>query len=251
MGMRAHLHIIPAIDLKGGKCVRLRQGKDDATTEYSPDPVGVARTWFEQGADRLHLVNLDGAFGRDSGHLDILRSIAGLHSTPVQYGGGLRSVAAVVEAFEAGAHWVVLGTVAVENPSLLKEMMRVGGPEHVIIAVDAVNGDVATRGWTSVSSLSVLDLVRRLMDIGVREVLYTDISRDGMLSGPDLATLDNLAATGMNVIASGGISSEDDVKSLVALKNPNISGVIIGKALYENRVSLPALISIVSRPGVK
>ncbi len=246
-GYRSRMLIIPAIDLKGGKCVRLRQGKDDATTEYSADPVGVAEMWFGQGAERLHLVNLDGAFGRASGHLQILRSIASLHPARVQFGGGLRSVEAVREAFEAGAERVVVGTVAVENPALLRDMMQVSGPDHVIVAVDAVEGNVATRGWTNVSRVSALDLVRRLLDDGIREVLCTDVSRDGMLSGPDLATLDRLAATGMKVIASGGVSSEEDVKSLLALDNPNISGVIIGKALYENRVSLPALLALVSR----
>jgi phosphoribosylformimino-5-aminoimidazole carboxamide ribotide isomerase len=238
------MHIIPAIDLKGGKCVRLRQGKDDATTEYSADPVGIAREWFAQGAHRLHLVNLDGAFGRASGHLDILRGITALVHPPVQYGGGLRSVDAVEEAFEAGAAKVVLGTVALENPALLKEMMQVREPGRVIVAVDAVKGYVATRGWTSVSSVPAIDLVRRLLDDGVREVLYTDVARDGMLTGPDLSTLEQLASTGMNVIASGGVASVDDVQALLALNNPNISGVIIGKALYERRVSLPELISL-------
>jgi phosphoribosylformimino-5-aminoimidazole carboxamide ribotide isomerase len=242
---QSHMQIIPAIDLKGGKCVRLRQGNDDATTEYSADPVGVAARWFEQGAQRLHLVNLDGAFGRASGHLDILRTIASMHPAMVQYGGGLRSVDAVREAFEAGAANVVLGTVAVENPGLLRDMMQVRGPDHVIVAVDAVEGNVATRGWTNVTPVPALDLVHRLLDDDIREVLYTDVSRDGMLSGLDLATLDRLAATGMKVIASGGVSSEEDVRSLLDLNNPNVSGVIIGKALYENRVSLPVLLSLV------
>ncbi len=241
------MHIIPAIDLKGGACVRLRQGKDDTATQYSADPVRVAGEWFEQGAHRLHVVNLDGAFGRDSGHLDLLRAMTALHPAPVQYGGGLRSVASVEEAFQAGAAKVVLGTVAVENPALLKEMMQVRGPAQCVIAVDAVQGYVATRGWTSISPIAVVDLVRRLLDDGIREVLYTDVERDGMMTGPDVTTLVQLASTGMKVIASGGVSSVDDVKSLVTLNNPNISGVIIGKALYENRVSLPELVTLVTR----
>jgi phosphoribosylformimino-5-aminoimidazole carboxamide ribotide isomerase len=242
------MHIIPAIDLKGGKCVRLRQGKDDATTEYSADPVGTAREWFAQGAHRLHLVNLDGAFGRASGHLEVLRGIAALHLAPVQYGGGLRSVDAVEEAFEAGAAKVVLGTVAVENPPLFKEIMRGRETDQIIVAVDAVKGYVATRGWTSVSSVPAIELVRRLLDDGVREVLYTDVARDGMLTGPDLSTLEQLAATGMKVIASGGIASAGDVEALLALNNQNISGLIIGMALYERRVSLPDLVSLVTSP---
>jgi len=238
------MQIIPAIDLKGGKCVRLRQGVDDATTEYSADPAGVAEQWFGQGAERLHLVNLDGAFGRASGHLSILRAIAARHPGQVQYGGGLRTLEGAMEAIDAGAGRVVLGTVAVEQPVLFREMLRACGPERVIVAVDAVEGNVATRGWTLVSSTSALDLVRRLHDEGVREVLYTDVARDGMLSGPDLPALNLLASTGMNVIASGGVSSEEDVRALLALNNPHLSGVIIGKALYEHRVALPALMAL-------
>lgn len=241
---RARIDIIPAIDLKGGVCVRLRQGKDADTTEYSSDPVAVARAWFSQGAHRLHLVNLDGAFGRASGHLELLRAISGLHAAPVQYGGGLRSVAAVEEAFDAGAAKVVLGTVAVDDPPLLRQMLRVRGAERCIVAVDAVGGKVATKGWTAVSSIDVLDLVLRLLDDGILEVLYTDVSRDGMMTGPDMAGLVRLAATGIKVIASGGISSREDVQSLIALHNRNISGVIIGKALYEEKVSLPDLVCL-------
>jgi len=238
------MDIIPAIDLKGGMCVRLRQGKDEDTTAYSADPVAVARDWFSQGAHRLHVVNLDGAFGRASGHLELLRAITRLSPTPVQYGGGLRSVAAVDEAFNAGAAKVVLGTVAVEDPPLLRQMLRVSGAERCIIAVDAVGGKVATKGWTAVSSMNALDLISRLLDDGIREVLYTDVSRDGMMSGPDTTNLVRLAATGIKVIASGGISSREDVLSLMALNNRNISGVIIGKALYENKVSLPDLVRL-------
>jgi len=238
------MDIIPAIDLKGGMCVRLRQGKDEDTTAYSTDPVAVARDWFSQGAHRLHVVNLDGAFGRASGHLELLRAITRLSPTPVQYGGGLRSVAAVDEAFNAGAAKVVLGTVAVEDPPLLRQMLRVSGAERCIIAVDAVGGKVATKGWTAVSSMNALDLISRLLDDGIREVLYTDVSRDGMMSGPDTTNLVRLAATGIKVIASGGISSREDVLSLMALNNRNISGVIIGKALYENKVSLPDLVRL-------
>ncbi|MBP1692033.1 MAG: hisA [Bacteroidetes bacterium] len=241
------MDIIPAIDLKGGVCVRLRQGKDAETTEYSTDPVAVARAWFSQGAHRLHVVNLDGAFGRASGHLELLRVITGLSATPVQYGGGLRSVAAVEEAFNAGTAKVVLGTVAVEDPPLLRQMLRVRGAERCIVALDAVDGKVATKGWTAVSSLDVLDMVSRLLDDGIREVLYTDVARDGMMTGPDMTNLVRLAATGIKVIASGGISSREDVQSLIALHNPNISGVIIGKALYEEKVLLPDLVQLAAR----
>lgn len=238
------MEIIPAIDLKNGKCVRLRQGEDAATTEYSDDPVSVARDWFAGGARRLHMVNLDGAFGRSSDHLEILRRAAALGPQQVQYGGGLRSVETVRQALDAGAAKLVFGTVAVEDPALFEAMMHMCGPERTIVAVDAKGGRVATRGWTDVTAHDVVTFVQGLQQRGVREVLYTDVARDGMLTGPDTATLLRIAQTGMHVIASGGVSSEEDVRALFELRNDAISGVIIGKALYERRVTLPALLAL-------
>ena len=232
------MDIIPAIDLKNGKCVRLRQGEDTATTEYSDDPVAVARDWFAGGAQRLHLVNLDGAFGRSSDHLEILRQIAALTTHPVQYGGGLRSAESVRLALDAGASKLVFGTVAVEDPVLFGAMMRMCGVERTIVAVDAKGGKVATRGWTDVTAHDVVEFVQGLQRLGVSEVLYTDVARDGMLTGPDTGTLLRIAQTGMHVIASGGVSSEQDVRELFELRSATISGVIIGKALYERRVTL-------------
>lgn len=241
------MEIIPAIDLKNGKCVRLRQGEDAATTEYSDDPVAVARDWFAEGAQRLHMVNLDGAFGRSSDHLAILRNVTALGPQSVQYGGGLRSVDAVRRALDAGAAKLVFGTVAVEDPLLFEEMMTLCGPERTIVAVDAKEGKVATRGWTDVTAHDVVAFVQELRRKGVQEVLYTDVARDGMLTGPDTATLLRIAQTGMHVIASGGVSSEDDVRALFELRNEAIAGVIIGKALYERRVTLPALLALAAR----
>jgi phosphoribosylformimino-5-aminoimidazole carboxamide ribotide isomerase len=241
------MDIIPAIDLKNGRCVRLRQGEDAATTEYSNDPVGVARDWFDGGAKRLHLVNLDGAFGRSSDHLEILRKAAALSPHPVQYGGGLRSAESVRLALDAGAAKLVFGTVAVEDPALFGEMMNLCGAERTIVAVDAKGGKVATRGWTDVTALDVVAFVQDLKRKGVREVLYTDVARDGMLTGPDTRTLVRIAQTGMQVIASGGVSSQEDVRALFELRNTAISGVIIGKALYERRVTLPALMALAAR----
>ncbi len=240
------MDIIPAIDLKNGSCVRLQQGKDHATTEYSADPVGVAQQWVDQGAHRLHLVNLDGAFGRASAHLEILRKIARIPALRVQYGGGLRTREAVEEAFHAGANRVVLGTIAVEAPTLFHEILDGVGPDRCIVAVDAVGGMVAVRGWTAVTEIPAVDLVRRLWSDGIREVLYTDVARDGMLSGPDMTLLQELADTGMNVISSGGIATTDDVRRVLDLGHPHISGIIIGKALYERTVSLRDLLSLVT-----
>jgi phosphoribosylformimino-5-aminoimidazole carboxamide ribotide isomerase len=236
------MDIIPAIDLKSGKCVRLKQGRDDATTEYSADPVAVAQRWEGEGATRLHVVNLDGAFGRASGHLDVLREIVRQTRLHVQFGGGLRSPEAISEALNAGATKVVLGTYALEHPELLQALLAEVGAEHVIVALDTVKGRVTTHGWTTVTENEVLGVAQQLCERGVREILQTDVSRDGMMTGPDIATLTALSGVGMEVIASGGVSSERDVRTLVNLRQKNLSGVIIGRALYEGAVDLKSLI---------
>jgi phosphoribosylformimino-5-aminoimidazole carboxamide ribotide isomerase len=237
------MDIIPAIDLKNGTCVRLRQGRDDATTEYSDDPLAVAAEWVSQGAQRLHVVNLDGAFGRSSGNLEILRRIAERVDVRIQYGGGLRSLDAMEEVFSAGAAKAVIGTVAVEDPALLRDAVRGFGEAKIIVALDAVSGRVATRGWQHMSGESVHDLARRLFDVGVREILYTDIERDGMMTGPDLKTLNELAGIGLQVIASGGVSSVEDLLRIVDLRQQLITGVIVGKALYEKKIDLRSAIA--------
>ncbi len=236
------MDIIPAIDLKNGKCVRLRQGKDEATTEYSADPVATAVQWAAQGARRLHVVNLDGAFGRASVHLDLLKQIVRETHIAVQFGGGLRSEEAMQEALTAGASKVVLGTYVLEDarrmPAILKEI----GPDHCIVALDTVGGNVTTRGWTHVTDQHVVDVATRLRDMGVVEILQTDVARDGMMTGPDFETLRALCALRLNVIASGGIASAHDVAALGALGTDTPSGVIIGRALYEGKIDLRSLI---------
>jgi len=241
------MEIIPAIDLKGGKCVRLRQGRDEATTDYSSDPVAVAREWVAQGARRLHVVNLDGAFGRQSGNLAVVKEIASAVDVAVQYGGGLRSRESIDSALEAGVARIVLGTAAMENRGLVEESLQAFGGERIIVALDAVGGKVATRGWTSVTDLDVVQAARELYAMGMDEVLYTDIGRDGMMTGPDLATLGELAEIGIGILASGGISSEGDVQALLSMKAPNLTGVIVGRALYEKAVTLSSLIALTGR----
>ncbi len=244
------MEIIPAIDVKDGKCVRLLQGREDSEKVYAADPVGVAVRWSGEGARRLHLVNLDGAFGRESKTTEMLRSIASLTGVKVQFGGGLRSREAIREAFDAGASSVVLGTVALEDGDLLAETLREYGPERVIVAIDALDGKVAKRGWKEVTRINVHEAARDLRAAGVREILYTNIGRDGMMNGPDLVTLRDLAQTGLSVIASGGISSLLDVGALVAPGYEHITGAIIGKALYEGRIVLRAAIALAGKgPG--
>ena len=245
------MDIIPAIDLKSGKCVRLLQGRDDATTEYSADPVAVAQEWVAQGARRLHVVNLDGAFGRSSKNFEIVKEIVAAVDAKIQFGGGLRSKEAIDHALAAGCDRVVIGTAAVANPVLLQQALSDHGTDRVIVALDASRGKVATHGWQTVSEENVVDCARRVHQFGAGQILYTDISRDGMMNGPDLSTLIALCATGVTIIASGGISSNDDVLSIIALRQPAINGVIIGKALYEKRISLPTLLNQISNAEEK
>lgn len=236
------MQIIPAIDLKSGRCVRLRQGADEATTEYAVEPLTMAQEWERQGAQRIHMVNLDGAFGRASDNLEVLRVVAqGVHSA-IQFGGGLRALESMDAAIAMGASKLVLGTVAVDDPELLRTALARYGPERIIVALDSVEGKVATRGWTLVTDRSAVDLARVLFEAGVREVLSTDVTRDGMLCGPNLSELKRLASAGPNIIASGGIASVEDVRAIAALAEERITGAIVGKALYEGLVTLPELI---------
>jgi phosphoribosylformimino-5-aminoimidazole carboxamide ribotide isomerase len=237
------MQIIPAIDLKAGKCVRLLQGRDDATTEYSDDPVAVAEEWVRQGAQRVHVVNLDGAFGRDSLNLEVFRIIARDRDIIWHLGGGLRTMESVTAAFQAGAGKAVVGTAAIEDPAFLAELLKEFGREKIIVALDARGGRVVTHGWTETTFESVESLTRRVHNLGVRELLYTDVARDGMLTGPDLETLGRLADIGPSVLASGGVSSVEDISRLAELRKHAITGVIIGKALYEKRFTLAEAIS--------
>jgi phosphoribosylformimino-5-aminoimidazole carboxamide ribotide isomerase len=238
------MEIIPAIDVKDGKCVRLRQGREDSGIIYAEDPVEAAKRWVREGGKRIHVVNLDGAFGRKSKITGILRGISSLEGVSVQFGGGLRSREAIQEAFDAGASKIVIGTIAFEDAGLLKATLREYGAERVIVAIDALNGNVATRGCTVLTGRDVHEAAQDLRDSGVREILCTDIGRDGVMSGPDFATLGSLGDTGLSVIASGGISSVSDVSALLASNFEHITGAIIGKALYEGKIRLSSAIAL-------
>jgi phosphoribosylformimino-5-aminoimidazole carboxamide ribotide isomerase len=236
--------IIPAIDLRQGKCVRFKQGREEHATEYSADPNSVAQEWVRQGARRLHIVNLDGAFGRASDNFSIVRDIVRSTAVTIQFGGGLRTREAIESALEAGVAKVVLGTLAFENRSVMEECLRRYGPDRIIVALDTVDGKIALRGWLSVSEARVEAAAADVYSAGVKEILYTDILRDGMMSGPDIEKLNALTDIGLRVIASGGVASEMDVRTLMNLRKENLIGVIIGKALYEQTVSLPSLIAL-------
>ncbi len=231
--------VIPAIDLKDGKCVRLRQGRMDDDTVYSDDPVAVARHWLEQGARRLHLVDLNGAFAGAPVNHTIVKAIAGVCAgVPVQIGGGIRSVETVQAYLDAGVQFVIIGSKAVSDPDFVSQLCK-RFPGRVIVGLDAKDGKVAVHGWADVSAHDVIDLARRFERVGVSALVYTDISRDGMLSGVNVdATARLAAAVDIPVIASGGVHNEDDIRALCAVADHGIIGAITGKAIYEGTLQL-------------
>lgn len=230
------MRLLPAIDIRSGRCVRLRQGREDAETIYGDDPVAVAESWAQQGAEWLHIVNLDGAFGRASDNLRIVQKIASARKVKIEFGGGLRSEEDVDHAFDLALDKVVLGTIAVADRAALSRILGKHGADRIVVALDARNGIVTTNGWTSNSGVSVIDAAREFENAGVKEVLYTDVGRDGMLNGPDVPRLRELfGRTMLDVIASGGIGSVEDLKLLARLQESRLAGVIVGKALYEKK----------------
>ena len=233
---------IPAIDLKEGRCVRLFQGDPGRETVYSADPVAIARQWEQLGAQLLHLVDLDGAFTGDSANRAVIEAIGRAVKIPFQVGGGVRSREAVQRALEAGASRVILGTVLVKQPQLAGKLAAEFG-DKIIAGIDAREGLVTVQGWTEQGESRAVDLARRVEQWGIGEIIYTDTEKDGTLSGPNYRGLEQILAAGsLNVIVAGGISSRED---LLALKPyaPRVTGVIIGQALYANRITLPEAIA--------
>ena len=235
------MEVIPAIDLRGGRCVRLHQGDFRRETVFSDDPLSMALRWQEEGGPRLHVVDLDGAATGVPRHLDLIAEIVAALSIPVQVGGGIRTAGTARAWLEAGVDRVVIGTAAVRDPRMVEEVSRSHGSERVVVSVDARDGMVALQGWTESSGVSVLELSRSMADLGVERLLYTDIARDGMLSGPDVDTNAALVRdTGMAILASGGVSSLEDVRQLAAT---GVEGVIVGRALYAGTLSLPEAVA--------
>lgn len=234
--------IFPAIDLKGGQCVRLAEGDMDRATIYNDDPGAQAKLFADAGARALHVVDLDGAFAGASRNADgVARAIAGFDGR-VQVGGGIRSRADVERWLEAGVWRTVMGTAALENADLVRDVAR-AHPGRIVVAVDARDGFVATRGWATRSTVSVAELAQRFEDAGVAALLFTDVGRDGMLKGVNIdATLNLAAATTLPVIASGGVAGLDDIRALVG--QPGIEGVITGRALYDGRLDLAQALAL-------
>lgn len=231
--------IIPAIDLKDGECVRLRQGRMEDSTVFSSDPVAVAQQWVDAGCRRLHLVDLNGAFAGEPVNRDIVNAIAKrFPDLPIQIGGGIRSADTIEAYLSAGVDFAILGTVAVKDPVLTKELCA-GFPGHIIIGLDARDGMVATEGWAEASDRSVIDLAREFEADGVMAIVYTDIERDGMMQGLNLPATTALAeAVNIPVIASGGVTNMGDVKALQPSAKNGILGAITGRAIYEGTLDL-------------
>ncbi|MDW7685100.1 MAG: 1-(5-phosphoribosyl)-5-[(5-phosphoribosylamino)methylideneamino]imidazole-4-carboxamide isomerase [Bacillota bacterium] len=236
--------IIPAVDIRDGRCVRLVHGELDKETVYHQDPVEAARRWEAEGAERLHLVDLDGAFAGGLKNADVIGRIARAVRIPVQVGGGIRDAAAARDLFSRGVARVILGTVAVTEPAVVGELTR-EFPGQVMVGIDARAGRVAIRGWVEESELTAVYLAQKIATLGVKEIIYTDIYRDGTLQGPNLAALREMAkATPLRIIASGGVSSIQDIASLLELEPLGVSGVIVGQALYTGRVDLQEALAL-------
>ncbi|MFA6384867.1 MAG: 1-(5-phosphoribosyl)-5-[(5-phosphoribosylamino)methylideneamino]imidazole-4-carboxamide isomerase [Candidatus Omnitrophota bacterium] len=239
------MHIIPAIDLKDGNVVRLFQGKGEEKV-YSRNPVVVARHWKKQGASMIHVVDLDGAFTGEPKNLSALKSIVQAVDIPIEFGGGLRAKDTIRSVFALGVTRVVLGTKAVEDRAFLKEVYEEFG-HSLIVTIDARNGIVLTQGWQESNSakISAVDFGLELKGMGFPEIIYTDTSKDGTLRGPNIPALEELLTkTGLGVIASGGVSSIEDVMALAKLEHKGLTGAIVGKALYEERFTLKEALNL-------
>ena len=236
--------VIPAIDLKQGRCVRLEQGLMEKDTVYSDDPGAQAKSWQEQGGELLHIVDLDGAFAGVPKNKGAIEAIVRAIDIPTELGGGIRDLATIEAYLALGIDRVILGTVAKENPALVAEACK-RFPGHIVVGIDAKDGLVAVRGWAEVTAKKASDLAREMEGLGVSAIIYTDIARDGMLQGPNLEATGALAAAiSIPVIASGGVSSLQDIRNLLAIEAKGVAGVITGKAIYTGSLDLREAVRI-------
>jgi phosphoribosylformimino-5-aminoimidazole carboxamide ribotide isomerase len=235
--------IFPAIDLKDGQCVRLKRGLMEEATIFNADPAAQARSFADQGFHWLHCVDLNGAFAGKSVNAEAIRAIRAAITLPIQLGGGIRDRAGVETWLDAGITRVILGTAALTNPAFVKEVAR-AYPGRIVVGADAKNGKVATEGWAEVSDLTPVELGKRFEDAGVAALLFTDIDGDGLLKGVNVkATAELAKALSIPVIASGGVGSLADIEALVAAREPNIEGVVVGRALYDGRIDPAAALA--------
>ncbi|CAH2031843.1 1-(5-phosphoribosyl)-5-[(5-phosphoribosylamino)methylideneamino]imidazole-4-carboxamide isomerase [Trichlorobacter ammonificans] len=239
--------VIPAIDLKEGKCVRLEQGEMDRDTVFSDNPAEQALKWQQAGAELLHLVDLDGAFAGEPKNKGAIEAILAAISIPAQLGGGIRDIATIEAYLSLGLSRVIIGTAAQRNPELVVEACR-KFPGRIVVGIDAKNGMVAVQGWAEVTGITAVDLARKFEDCGVSAIIYTDISRDGMMAGPNIEATRALAeAIAIPVIASGGVSSLADIENLMAIEASGVSGTITGKAIYTGAIDLAEAIALTRR----
>jgi len=237
------LLIFPAVDIKEGRCVRLIQGKKDQETVYGHDPVIMAKEWERQGASWVHVVDLDGAFSGIPRNREIIRKMVAVLSIPVQLGGGIREYGVAREYLELGVTRLIIGTGALNDQPLMRRLLDDFGPERIMVGIDAREGMVAVKGWEDVSTVAALDLAQDMKSLGVTRMVYTDISRDGLMQGPNFEAMQVMASvSGLAVIASGGVSTVEDILRLKEI--PGIEGAIIGKSLYEGRLSLEAALNV-------
>jgi len=238
------MEIIPAIDLRGGKCVRLYQGDYSQETVFSEDPVGIALQWQSLGASRLHLVDLDGAAQGESYHLSMISEIAKAVKIPVEVGGGIRQIEAIDKLVTVGVGRVILGTIAIENPQLVKEACNSFG-EAIIVGIDARDGYVCTQGWQKKTSVTASELVQEMASLGVKRFIYTDIARDGTLTQPNFEAIIELTSkTSLPIIASGGVTSVSHLEKLSQLA---VEGAIVGRALYTGDIKLDEALAAIDR----
>ena len=235
------MRIYPAIDIRGGKCVRLRQGVFADMTVYNDDPVKVALGFKEKGAEYIHVVDLDGALEGYSVNAQVISDIAKETGLPVQTGGGIRSLENIGKKLDAGVARVIIGTKAVKEPEFVRLAIETFGAEHIVAGLDGRNGKAAVAGWEKESESDIIELALRFKEYGLRTVVYTDISRDGMLTGPDFDYTTRLVnETGLDIIASGGVGSEEDIDRIA---EKGVEGVITGKAIYEGKIDLARVLS--------
>jgi len=231
------MRIIPAVDIKEGRCVRLVQGKVDQETVYSNDPLSMANHWDEEGAQTIHVVDLDGAFQGSPINAEIVKNIIYSSSVDIQVGGGIRTLETIETYVKAGAYRIILGTVAQQEPEFVEEACK-RFPDKIIVGIDARDGLVAVKGWVEVSEQKATDLAQKLKGYGIAGFIFTDISRDGMLQGPNLESIKGFAESAqLPVIASGGVSRLKDIKNLAKLESYGVEGVIVGKALYDKTLT--------------
>lgn len=238
------MNIYPAIDLRGGNCVRLVKGDFSRETIYSRDPGAMAREWAGAGASSIHVVDLDGALAGESRNLTAIRAIMEQGGIPIEVGGGIRNMSHIERLLAAGVHQVILGSAAVKNPQLVKDACR-AYPGRIVVGIDAKNGDVAVEGWEASGHIQAEELAKKMADAGVERIIFTDIARDGMLSGVNVeATVAVAKASGLKVTASGGVASLEDLKILKKRETDGVEGCIIGKALYTGAIDLRQAVAI-------